>query len=312
MPAIGKLERVELRKLWEHEATAFTPWLAEHLEVLSEHINYKVSALEKEKSVGAFSADLFAEGPNGETVVIENQLGQTDHDHLGKVLVYLTNLGAKSAIWISSNPRPEHVAAVEWLNEVSPPDTAFFLVRLEAYQIGGPPAAPLFTVVTGPSAEAKERGQKKEELAERQIKRQTFWTQLLDKARERTQLHANISPGTDSWVAAGAGKYGMMWSYTIRMKEGGVELYIDRGPDKKDETDGFFDQLHMHREQIDESFGEPLLWDRVDGRRGVRIKSESKIGGWRDEDQWEETQDDLVDRMVRLEAALRPFIKKLK
>ncbi len=46
----------------------------------------------------------------------ENTHEKTDHDHLGKVITYLSNLEAKSAVWITSNPRDEHAKAVDWLN----------------------------------------------------------------------------------------------------------------------------------------------------------------------------------------------------
>ncbi len=106
---VGILEKVDLRKVWVKEAKDFTTWLESNLDILSEHIGFDISPLEREKAAGTFSADIFAEGPNGDTVVIENQLEKTDHDHLGKLVTYLSNLEAKTAIWITSNPRPEHI-----------------------------------------------------------------------------------------------------------------------------------------------------------------------------------------------------------
>jgi RecB family endonuclease NucS len=74
--------------------------------------------VDREQAAGSFSIDLVAEDENGGTVIIENQLGKSDHDHLGKLITYATGLDAKAAaIWIISDPRPEHVAAVTWLNE---------------------------------------------------------------------------------------------------------------------------------------------------------------------------------------------------
>ena len=309
---VGKLEKVELRKVWEKEASDFTTWLAEHLDVLSEYIDYPLSLLEREKPAGAFSADLFAEGNNGETVVIENQLEKTDHDHLGKLITYLSNLDAKTAIWITPLPRPEHVEAVTWLNEITPPDTAFYLVRIEAFRIGTSEPAPLFTTVAGPSEEAKERGEKKQELAERYVNRLRFWEKLLTRAKDRTSLHANVSPSKDNWLNAGAGTSGVAYGYTIRMEKGCVELFIDRGPQKKEETDAFFAKLQANSSEIEQAFGQALEWDRVEGRRICRIKSHSVLGGLRDEEQWPEIQDDMIERMIRLENALRPHVKKLK
>ena len=76
---------------------------------------------------------------------VENQLEKSNHDHLGKIITYLTSIGAKTAIWIVANARPEHVNAINWLNEASSAD--FYLVKLEAIKIGDSPAAPLFTLL---------------------------------------------------------------------------------------------------------------------------------------------------------------------
>ena len=133
---IGHLETVEPRKLFPNEAGDFTTWLEEHIEVLGDRLGLKLSNAEREQAVGSFSADLRAEDGDGRLVVIENQLERTDHDHLGKVLTYLVNLEAKIAIWVSPAPRPEHMRVVQWLNEITPADVAFYLVKLEAVRIG--------------------------------------------------------------------------------------------------------------------------------------------------------------------------------
>lgn len=309
---VGRLEKVDLRKVWMKEAKDFTTWLANNLDILSEQISFVLSPLETEKSAGAFSADIFAEGPNGDTVVIENQLEKTDHDHLGKLITYLSNLEAKTAIWITSDPRPEHVTAVNWLNEMSPLDTAFFLVKVEAYRIGESEPAPLFTAICAPTVEAKQIGEQKQHLAERHLRRLDFWTQLLERAKQKTNLHSNVSPSKDNWVTAGAGRSGMGWSYVITMDKGSVELFIDRGPDKKEETDKIFDKILSDRDRIENQFGEPLIWDKVDGRRVCRIKSACQLGGLKDTELWDRIEEDLIDRMVRLEKALKPALSAIK
>jgi hypothetical protein len=206
---IGRLEKVPLHELWRHEARDFTTWLAQNLDLLGEKLGIELALVQQEAAAGPFSADILAEDAQGNPVIIENQLERTDHDHLGKLVTYLSNLEAKAAIWITSEPRPEHEKAIHWLNEVVPADTAFYLVQIEAYRIGDSAPAPLLTVVAGPSPEAHQIGEQKEELAERHILRKAFWTDLLARARERTSLHAKIGPTIENWVSTGAGKSGL-------------------------------------------------------------------------------------------------------
>ena len=280
--------------------------------MLSDEIGMDISLVQTEASVGKFSVDILAEEENtGKKVVIENQLELTDHDHLGKLITYLSNLEAKIAIWITSDPRPEHTTAVIWLNEISPPDTSFYLVKVEAYKIGDSEPAPLFSTISGPSPEAKEIGEEKQNLAERHLQRLEFWKQLLDKAKEITPLHANVSPSKDNWVTAGAGKSGMGLSYSITMDKGAVELFIDRGPDKKEETDQVPGMIFKNRDKIEEAFGDNLEWDKKEGRRVCRIKSHSTIGGLKNAELWDEIQNDMIERMNRLEKALRLSLNKI-
>lgn len=123
---IGKIQRVTLREVWKHEALDFTTWLENNIDVLNDALDLSLTNVEREQTAGTFSVDLVAEDDSGNLAVIENQLAKSDHDHLGKLITYLTSLEAKVGVWIVSEPRPEHVKAVSWLNESS--SAAFYLV----------------------------------------------------------------------------------------------------------------------------------------------------------------------------------------
>lgn len=306
---IGKLQRVPLRDVWKHEATDFTKWLLDNIDVLNDVLSVSLSHGEREEPAGAFSVDLLVEDQAGNPVVIENQLERSDHEHLGKLITYLTAIGAKTAIWIVADPRPEHVGAISWLNESSA--ASFYLVKVEAVKIGDSPPAPLLTLIVGPSKEIEAVGETKKDLAERHIIHHRFWTALLERAKEKTKLHATISPSHYHWIGTGAGRQDVGLNYVVRQHDADVELYIDGGKDAEQENKAIFNALAGAKKPIEAAFGEPLEWQRLDGKRACRIKKLIDLGGWRDEDKWPEIHDAMIDAMIRLEGALRPCIAKL-
>lgn len=307
-PAIGKLVRVPLREVWLHEARDFTTWLERNPDALSELLDFPLDNIERERRAGSFSVDLVAEDQAGDTVVIENQLERSDHDHLGKLITYLSALEATVAIWIVSDPRPEHVGAITWLNES--PLARFYLVKAEAVRIGDSPAAPLLTLITGPSQEAREVGAQKQERIERHDLREAFWASLLERARTRSKLHSGVSAGTDTWLSAGSGRSGIHYTYVLRQHDTDVELRIEGSEEA--ENHAIFDSLYRDRAEIEGDFGEELEWNRVEGRKKCSIKKRLPPGGYReDAEAWPEIQDRMTDAMIRLEACLSPRIAAL-
>lgn len=125
---LGKIIREhDLRTVWSNEAQAFTPWLAEHLDVLGDALGITIELEERKSSVGAFSLDILArDQDSGEAVVIENQIEQSDHEHLGKLITYASGKDAKYIVWIVKDAREEHRAAIEWLNKISDDTIGFF------------------------------------------------------------------------------------------------------------------------------------------------------------------------------------------
>lgn len=114
---LGKLKEIkELRRVWPHEALDFTPWLAEedNLALLADAVGLEITIDETEYSVGDFNVDIYAkETETDRKIIIENQLEDTDHDHLGKLITYASGKSADIVIWVVKRAREEHRAAIE-------------------------------------------------------------------------------------------------------------------------------------------------------------------------------------------------------
>ena len=133
---LGQIKKLNVRKIWASEAAHFTPWLAneENIVILGQSLGLELEVEQIEAKVGPYSADILAKDiGTGKYVVIENQLGKTDHDHLGKAITYGSVLDASAVVWIASEFTEEHQKALDWLNEYSSDDLEFkvFLKRPE-------------------------------------------------------------------------------------------------------------------------------------------------------------------------------------
>lgn len=147
----GRLTDMPLREAWKHEATEFTPWLAENIDHLSEAIGIPLELTGTEVAVESFSADILARNPMDDSVVlIENQLETTDHTHLGQIMTYLAGLEAQTVVWIAPAFREPHLSAIRWLNEHTADGFSFFAVKARVVRIGDSPYAPIFDVAEKP------------------------------------------------------------------------------------------------------------------------------------------------------------------
>ena len=114
----------------------------------------------------------------------------------------------------------------------------------------------------------------------------------------RTSLFQNISPQVSHWIGAGSGVRGLTFNFAASKSYARAELYIDRGD--REENKFVFDEVFKIKDEIERDFGEPLVWERLDDKRGSRIKSEIE-GNIFEEASWGELIPSMVDRMVRLE-----------
>jgi hypothetical protein len=138
---------------------------------------------------------------------------------------------------------------------------------------------------------------------------QRFWSDLLIKASRRSRLHVHVSPGNLTWLSAGAGISGVGYNYVVAQHSARVEVYMRR-PNAA-ENNAVFDNLLRHRDDIDSAYGRELTWQRLDGKVACRISERFDDGGYVDVERWPAIHDQMIDAMIRLEQAMRPFLSRV-
>lgn len=135
-----------------------------------------------------------------------------------------------------------------------------------------------------------------------------FFRLLLEKSNAAIPLFRNISPqGYQNWVATfGHGTTESGYQYRIRQSDAEVGYFT--GSKDLDLAKRRFEFLKTMGHAIEAAFGEPLHWRYKVNHQAQVIASYCKVGGLKDKQKWPEIQKDLVDRMVRLERALRPHM----
>lgn len=308
---LSKLERVPLREAWKHEANDFTPWLAEedNLNTLADALGLPELALvATEHWVGEFKLDILCTSGD-EQVIIENQLEKTNHTHLGQILTYAAGTGARKVIWVAESFRPEHVAALDFLNQNTTDDLNFFAVEVELWRIGDSPLAPKFEVVAKPNEWAKTGREQAKAAAhatpakQRQLK---LWQALVDVLRSQRLSLAPLDPQPKLWTVAHRYRPGCSLNARVEPLNNCLAVVIRFSHAGADEV---FAALLKRRDEIEAALGFALEWEtKPDAFRIITRRQDSPI---EDEAQWSEYLNWFVQRIVKMNAVFRPVIQEL-
>lgn len=310
---LSKLERVPLREAWKHEAGDFTPWLAEpdNLNALADALGLSELAwVATEHWVGDFKLDILCtEGE--EQVIIENQLAETDHRHLGQILTYAAGVGAQKVIWVAESFRPEHIAALQFLNDNTSENLDFFGVQVELWRIGDSPLAPKFEVVAKPNDWAKsgrEQARAASSTSPTKQLQQKFWVALIERLAKTAPQIRPQKPLPQHWLNNSIGRSGFGLNITANTRDErlGVEL-VPHGPDAKKH----FANLSAQKQQIENALGFELDWQELPDALSSRIAAWYPNAPIEDENRWNEYLDWLTQRLVKMDKVLRPIVKAL-
>lgn len=267
----GELHTLNPRDVWKNEEKDFTPWIVENIQKLSELIGVPFTAEQTEKKVGSYELDIYGRVERTDApVIIENQLAETDHRHLGQLLTYAAGLDAGVIIWIATEVTDEHRAAVEWLNRNTNDNVSFFLVRPEVLKIDESNPAPRFILEASPS-EFKRilREAVGTDDAPRHEFRRKFWADLLAFLVSRGHSWAEGRRTTkEAWLSTAIGRSGI--GVNISMAMGSrirVEIYCSHDNDKR-----LHKQLLSHRAEIENAFpGEQVSWEPLEDSAASRV-----------------------------------------
>jgi len=157
----------------------------------------------------------------------------------------------------------------------------------------------------GMAGKAQEEIQTQSQLKNRHIVRKNFWKYLLEKMNQKINLFQNISPSQENWIGKGSGVRGVPYQFVVSKQYARVEIYIDRG--NYDENKKVYDFLYENKEEIENKFGDKLVWERLDGKRASRIKFEQN-GNIFDKKQWSEMSEFMIDAMIKLEISFKDYL----
>lgn len=307
------LSRESVRDHWADEARDFTPWLAERIDAeepseIEDAIQLDLVLRGTEQSVGRYNLDILADAEDGRTVVIENQLDSSDHDHLGKCLAYASGVDADVIVWISPTFNDEHADAFQWLNDHTQEGIDLFALRLEVWRIGASDPAVQFTAVEEPS-EWKDQAQRSTELTDTEARYLEFWTGFRDAIeRTRTPLSAR-KPFPENWYNNPIGRSGMKLQFktSVRNDLAVAQLVIDDNPEA-------FEALREDAEAIEAQVRGTVEWHPV--ADSPDRSNRSRVAVTRDvnlenEDAWPEYHDWLLQRGTELHEAFSDRIRDL-
>lgn len=266
----------DLTEVWEHEAHDFTPWLAkeENLNLLGEAIGVNLTFLKQESSVGDFRIDILAEeAESGRKVVIENQLYDSDHDHLGKLITYAAGEDASAIVWVVRTARAEHRAAIEWLNRYMSSDIGFFLCEVKLYQIGDSAKAVKFEVVESPNDWSRVA---LSEPTMSDSKRFLFeyWEGLNNFAVKREKFAKDFhprKPRAESWLSYFVNDGSYHYDLEIAPTKGILRVSLRINSDK-----AMYNYLYARADDIESEAGLDLIWNEMEGKKGCSIYIENK------------------------------------
>lgn len=307
---LGKIKEVDIRSVWPHEQYDFSKWLAdeENIRALGEEMNLSLTDVDTERFVGSYRCDIICKDElTGKSVLIENQLEQTNHDHLGKIITYASGIDASVVVWIVAKARDEHASAIEWLNKHTDDDLSFFLIEVHAYTIGDSAPAPMFKIVEQPNVFAKtvKSIAHKGELNETQTNRIQFWTQFNDEIEQRGKPFNKRKATSDHWYSVAIGSSQCHISIDLVNKEHRIRVGV-WVPDNKELYDCFYE----HKDEIEDSAGCNFVWDRLDNKKAAIICTYIPGLNYNKQENYPELMNKIVDLVIVMRSAFTPFINK--
>ena len=299
---LGRIQRLRPREIWADEARDFTPWLAENIGLLGDALGMKLECRKREAAVGIYSLDILAHDTERDrSVAIENQLGITDHSHLGQVLTYAGGYDASVIVWVAGEFRDEHRRAFDLLNRRTGDDTEFYGVEVEPLKIDDSRVGVNFKLVAIPSEWRNIKQRSKGSGIRHDERYKQFYERLVCRLQNEILGFTDLSTeDVDTKHFCSLAPAGKNARYSASFRALGhrpwVQLIIRSGDRAWDKN--VFNQLRQHRDEIESELGESLEWRAEHSKQsGIMVSRDGSIDD--DDETLEEIREWMVERLLK-------------
>ena len=312
---LAKVQLVNVREGWPSEDGDFTPWLAANISELGRALGLEFTGVRTEERLygGSRRVDIVA-ACDGRPVVIENQLEDTDNDHLSRLLIYAAGKDAKTVIWIAAGMDDEHWQVMHWLNQQNG-NAKFYGVVVELLKVSDSKPAPYFKVVVAPG-DMRERNTGNLRWARSQ--NDAFSQGLAEELRSVHNINIpkegknqpwDVLEFLDDWTL----RYVAVW-----FTQPAVEFVIEKRD--SDWSQNLLKELEQHKsfiesavaESVDEWFvWEPASWPGdVIGRSRVAIYRPGNVHN--NTEEWAEYRSWIIRKYLRFREVIPQHLAKLE
>lgn len=295
MTDFGSLTRQDVRDYWSDEAQEFTPWLAEQIAAsersrLEAILDVGLELVATERTIGRYSVDVLAETIGEElTVVIENQLTRSDHDHLGKALVYAAGIDADVIVWIAPEFTADHQATVQWVNEHTTAAVDVFAIQLEVYQIGDSDPALELTPIKQPDSWTGST-----DASETHQIRQQFWEGFQTRLRNTQPPLRPGSPSGQNYFRVHLPVDGYYINCNAYKRRGNIQTTLNIP-----QEEALWEEIAPKTEQIRSAFDDEVVCygpDAANTTDRYTIAVKRPVNIFTTQDEWEACYDWFIEQ----------------
>ena len=262
-----------------------------------------------------FSDYITKHGKNGQAEgLLEEFLGEDFEEKL--------KLGSKPRIiMVAGEFRREVTSTVLWLLKFGLKIQCFRVtldklgeeLLLNFDQIIPPPEAADYMIKVAMKDIEEEASE--EELENRYTVRLNYWSQFLKEINKTADYCANISPSKENWLGVALGMSGIGMNFVISRDYARVEIFINTGymeTGGKERNKEIFDYFYSMKEQIENDFGDKLIWERMDDRVTSRVKYQLDGVSVFNHSDWVAMNKFLIDAGNRMRKSFIGHVEKLR
>jgi len=307
MEIFGELkELTNLRDYWKDEARDFTPWLSKNIELLADAVNLQITVEETESRSGKYRADILAsEKRTGQKIIIENQLEDLDHKHIGQAITYAKVKEAEIIIWVVKHADDEQRTTIRKMNNDTDDNFGHFLCEIRLYSIDNSKPAVKFEVIEKPAEDWFKKFSKLE--SETKNNHSEYWTACQEYVfknemfaenfkRRKVTSGSTLDFGITDFPATG-------FISVLRdnnKNELHARLYI---PNDKN----FFHSFHDNKEAIEAVANLNFVWDEKPDRNVTTVGIAKEVS-LDDKNAWQEQFDWLIDVMIKIKKSFTCYL----